>query len=299
MDDCITAYIDLAQQVFKTDEVALGKIPTGDDQSRFDYRLLENALINIVETYGETHDPNASLIDPSDTKTATFVVATPGYHADGPPTLLRSYTCQGHNADRCAIWEAGRATSAAPTFFKSIRIRTPPPGRIFVDGGLMHNNPSELALQEVKRVWPSVTKYCLVSVGTGRQKSIKVVETPAKGGFMSGAMAYLPGGKTVAGAAALKRIAEACVALTTSSEQVHQRVLRKCLDEGEGRCKYFRFQVERGMDEIGLEEWEKMDEMGDHARRYMDEGEGERKKDECVESLINCGQTGHAPRLRP
>jgi len=162
----------------------------------------------------------------------------------------------------------------------------------------MHNNPSELALQEVKRLWPSATKYCLVSVGTGRQQSIKVVETPTKGGIMAGVMAFVPGGKTATGVAALKKIAEACVKLTTSSEQVHQRVLRRCADEA--GCKYYRFQVERGMDDIGLEEWEKMDEMGDHTRRYMDEGEGERKRDECVESLMNCGgTTGQAPRLRP
>jgi hypothetical protein len=302
VDDCITAYITLAEQVFKTDEVAHGVIPTGDDQSRFDYRLLETAIIDIVEQYSETQDPNTSLIDPSERKTPTFVVATPGYHADGPPTLLRSYQCQGHNADRCAIWEAGRATSAAPTFFKPIRIRTPPPGRIFVDGGLSYNNPSELALLEVTRLWPSVTKYCLVSVGTGRQKSIKVVESSGPKGMLSTALGFIPGGKTAAGMAMLKRIAETCVALTTSSEQVHQRVLRRCRDEGE-RAKYFRFQVERGMDDIGLEEWEKMDEMGDHVSRYLHEGEGETKRDDCAENLINCQRTQQpqvvVPRLRP
>jgi hypothetical protein len=302
VDDCITTYISLAEQVFKTDEVAHGVIPSGDDQSRFDYRLLETAIIEIVEKYSEGRDPNTSLVDLSEGKTPTFVVATPGYHADGPPALLRSYGCQGHNADRCMIWEAGRATSAAPTFFKPIRIRTPPPGRIFVDGGLLHNNPSELALQEVRRLWPSVTKCCLVSVGTGRQKSIKVVDAPAPTGLVSRALGYIPGARTVAGVGALKRIAEACVALTTSSEQVHQRVLRKSMDEGE-KFKYFRFQVERGMDEIGLEEWEKMDEMGDHVSRYLHEGEGEKKRDECADTFTDGGSTQQpqvvVPRLRP
>ena len=200
------------------------------------------------------------------------------------------------------IFEAGRATSAAPTFFKPIRIRTPPPGRIFVDGGLSHNNPAELALQEINRLWPTTKKCCLVSVGAGRQSSVRLIESSAPKGMLSRALGYIPGGRVVDGAAALKRIAEACVALTTSSEQVHQRVLRKCSDEGAG-CKYFRFQVERGMDEIGLQEWEKMDEMGDHTRRYMDEGEGEAKRDECVDCLMKCGQSeqsqGVARRLRP
>ena len=312
MDECIIAYTSLAKDVFKIDQVLGGRIPIGDDQSRFDYNVLETAIKGVVAS--RLGDENAIMEEVSVSRCPTFVVATPGLHADGPPTLLRTYGCRGHNAERCTIWKAARATSAAPTFFKPAVIEIPPPGRIFVDGGLGHNNPSELALEEVQKIWPSVQRCCLVSIGTGRQKSVKFIEnsvvttTEEPQGILSLLWGAIPGATTVSrsvsGLATLKKIGEACVALTTNSEMVHQRVFRRSASEN---FPYYRFNVERGMDDIGLQEWEKTVEMGDHTSRYMAEGEGELKRDNCVQDLMAASaldggqsQQGSAfvPRLR-
>lgn len=48
-------------------------------------------------------------------------------------------------ADDELIWRIGRATAAAPTFFKPIRIGED----YYSDGGLGYNNPAELAYEEV------------------------------------------------------------------------------------------------------------------------------------------------------
>src|SRR5213079_2141007 len=89
-----------------------------------------------------------------------FVVATECQNADGPPKLFRSY---GFYRDHVPIWQAARATSAAPTYFKPIFIQKPAPGGWYVDGGLKRNNPSVTALNEAQERWSNIKQFCIVS----------------------------------------------------------------------------------------------------------------------------------------
>ena len=65
----------------------------------------------------------------------------------------------------CRIWEAGRATSAAPTYFQSISFGTP--AVEYWDGGMGCNNPTHEALIETSRIWGERRIACLLSIGTG------------------------------------------------------------------------------------------------------------------------------------
>ena len=223
----------------------------------------------------------------------TFVVATKGFHVDGPPTLFRSYQCTSFNADNCAIWEAARATSAAPLFFKPIKIKAPAPGGTYVDGGLAYNNPGELALSEAQRLWSSVKKFSLVSVGTGRSKSVRIVNTNTNRSLFSqtSTLANLVRGTAsgvAAGEIALARIREACVELAFNSEPVHQRLLTlSTAVDPEKRFPYHRFNVERDMHEIELHEWDAMELLGSHTTSYMEEVERELERNKCVHELLN------------
>jgi calcium-independent phospholipase A2-gamma len=58
---------------------------------------------------------------------------------------------------------AVRATSAAPTFFTPIQLD----GGLFCDGALVANNPSVIAVQEAKTMFPNVPIEFVLSVGTG------------------------------------------------------------------------------------------------------------------------------------
>ena len=49
-------------------------------------------------------------------------------------------------------------------------------GGTFVNGGVPHHNPAELALLEAQRIWSTGKRFCVVSVGTGRPRSVKIVE---------------------------------------------------------------------------------------------------------------------------
>ena len=64
------------------------------------------------------------------------------------------------------IWEAARATSAAPVYFKHFRN--------FMDGGIKANNPSTSALVEIHKYYTDIIKRkdykvsCVVSLGCGK-----------------------------------------------------------------------------------------------------------------------------------
>ncbi|KAL8992272.1 MAG: hypothetical protein Q9169_007232, partial [Polycauliona sp. 2 TL-2023] len=60
-----------------------------------------------------------------------------------------SYTVRENASSNCKIWEAARATTAAPTFFKRITIADSDGGKEdFLDGGVRWNNPTPLVLDE-------------------------------------------------------------------------------------------------------------------------------------------------------
>jgi Patatin-like phospholipase len=280
--------MNLTKTVFDVDHVLNGVIPIGDDQCRFDYQKLEHAIKAIVKK--KLDDDDAIMADTPD-NIPTFVVATKGLHADGPPTLFRSYQCQGHSASKCTIWEAGRATSAIPTFFKPIKINIPPLGATFVDGGLTYNNPAELALFEAQKIWTSAKRFCLVSIGTGRMRPVRVVDISSDSSNTSGVPWWILGVKSAtkipSGVTALKKIAQACVELTGNSEPVHQRLLQLATSpDPEKIYSYHRFNVARDLQDIGLEEWNKMEELAGHTTVYMEEREGELKRNKCVEDLM-------------
>lgn len=69
------------------------------------------------------------------------------------------------------LWEAARATSAAPTFFSPVNIDQ----SMFLDAALGFNNPSWEAYKEVKAIQAQSSrpqaKMCLVSIGSGASGS--------------------------------------------------------------------------------------------------------------------------------
>ena len=71
------------------------------------------------------------------------------------------------------IWEAARASSAAPTYFPAF-------DKKFLDGGVMANNPTLVAMTDVfseaKKEGRKVTVGCVLSLGTGVVKPTPVKE---------------------------------------------------------------------------------------------------------------------------
>lgn len=94
------------------------------------------------------------------------------------PYFFKSYRdASGATAAQAAVpddylmWQAARATSAAPTYFPPFRLG-PPPGtsgadKCLLDGGVFANNPAMCALADAYKMFGPDSRYLVVSVGTG------------------------------------------------------------------------------------------------------------------------------------
>jgi len=288
--------------VFKVDQVVAKAIPLGDDRCRFDFNVLETAIKTLIKERLKSEIVAMSELSGTTYSTCpTFVVAKFASDVAGPPEIFRSYFGENVAPSQCKIWQAARATTAAPSFFKEITIDEPPPGIAFVDGGLKFNNPSELALREAAELWPKSKTFCLVSIGTGQPKPEEILHksktnnTETQNHFvrqLKSAMPdleKLPGWKKVKnfgpGALALIKMAETLSGLVTDSEDAHQRLL-KASQTNENPRPYFRFNVERGVGDIGLEDWKKEEQITARTTTYLRRHEMEGKQRECVKYLL-------------
>ncbi len=91
----------------------------------------------------------------------TLIVAYDSFA--GAPYVMRSAVDEGF-----LFWEAARASSAAPTYFKPAYLRNRPHGHMhgLIDGGVIANNPALYAYIEAKRLYPNASKYHILSLST-------------------------------------------------------------------------------------------------------------------------------------
>lgn len=105
-------------------------------------------------------------------------VLLPSYEMERQvPFFFRSRMARLRPDHDFAMWEAARATSAAPTYFPPFRL--PGDGEDYfalVDGGLFANNPALCALVEAQVMFPQAKEFLLVSLGTGEARQTVSVE---------------------------------------------------------------------------------------------------------------------------
>jgi predicted acylesterase/phospholipase RssA len=166
----------------------------------------------------------------------------------GVPHLFRSYLVRKHQTVDCKIWEAARATTAAPTFFKRIVISGPGDARVYADGSVGCNNPIMQVLEEAALVFPGQQVACVISIGTGQARTIAVPKP-------SWHQQVLP-----------LDIVKAIQGIATDCERSAQEVAQRF--QGLPNV-YFRFNVEQGMQNVRLSGWERLDEVATHTNQYM------------------------------
>jgi hypothetical protein len=164
------------------------------------------------------------------------------------------------------IWEAARATSAAPTFFKRIAIGEL--GQVkeqFIDAGMGCNNPTQEVLDEASAIFGEDHPLGLIiSLGTGQKPVIALNEpTPFQ--------KLLP-----------INLVKAVAKMATDSEVLADVVARR-FENISG--PYFRFNAVQGVGLVALDEWKKMSEVQTHTHSYLQESHISIKLDEAVKRL--------------
>lgn len=149
---------------------------------------------------------------------------------------------------RPKIWQAARATSAAPGFFERMVINQ----QEFVDGGMGYNNPIDVLWSEAQGIFLEEGTGthledeidCLVSLGTGH-----------------------PDYKSVQDKNLLKLL-DTMVTIATDATNKAEDFARRhthLIQAG----KYFRFDVSYGVGNIELDEWKKMSIIVPATTNYM------------------------------
>jgi predicted acylesterase/phospholipase RssA len=186
----------------------------------------------------------------ADAKGCRGFVLTSLKNALGLPRILSTYD---PNDRTTRIWEALRATSAAPTFFEEMKFGTPQV--TYLDGGVGFNNPCAEVDYAAKALWEGRSIGVIVSVGTGLQ-SIPSVKKMAS---------WLPFGLGTD-----ISIASALTGMATSTARVDNEMKRMY---SSSCTKYYRFDVDRGLADVSLEQWMKEDEMASLTEQYMRDGQ--------------------------
>ena len=261
IDMCISSYCKLAPSIFP-EENFLSKnkiakfIKAYRGTARFKATNLEAAVKAIVAPRLHTED---ALLENEEAGCRTFVCVTS--KNTGKAARLRSYRSSWEPGTGCTIWEAARATSAAPLFFPPIELGSPP--RDYVDGGLNYNNPVRVLWDEAKRVWdnPSRKLKCLISIGTG-------------------VCAISPTGNSG------KEIINHLAAIAVDTQNTADEFLEesKHLEaRGEG-FTYIRLDVEQGLQDIGLEEWKQFKPLTEATDYYLSTRIDDVNR--CVDALL-------------
>jgi predicted acylesterase/phospholipase RssA len=183
----------------------------------------------------------------------------------GKPTLFRSYRAPINKTFDCTIWEAARATSAAPTFFKSIVIGEPGATQPYIDGGIGLNNPTLQVIDEAQSIFSDRRVACIVSIGTGQAKTIEI---PKPGPFQQ----VVP-----------LDFVNAVISIATECEMTSEAMVQRFQNT---QNFYFRFNVEQGLQEVKMAQWDRLDKVAAHTKRYLQMEDVKKKIGAAVDAIL-------------
>ena len=177
--------------------------------------------------------------------------------------LLRTYTPRdpGQANHSVKIWQAARATSAAPPILDPITIEG---CRLtLLDGAFWLNNPINETLSEASDVDPSGDSGCVISIGTG------VANVPS-----------------LESSRFLVKVVQACVQISLDCKYVAAKFVngppgRQIHEDG----RYFRFDVPWRLHAVRIDEWEKHEAVQEYVETYLETMS--QQLDQCARTLLD------------
>lgn len=301
VDDCIAEYETLGKKVFGRPRIGHIRSFLWWPRDKYDHRHLEDVIEDVVRRRLPTKAASAtfpandetsrvyasslySLALELDLTAYSIVVAWQKFFLKGVrvPYLFRTYRHisgpsinplerNPDHEDNYPIWQVARATSAAPFYFKSVKMGRGDERYEFVDGGFGANNPSEEAFEEVKMMSSDrdTALSALVSIGTGKDSE----STPLRGAGLQMYAAYANVAKKWA----------------TYAEGTHETMLRLTGN----KIPYFRLNVERGIGSMKLDEFKTkgdrcitLDNIRHATEAYLGSDEVKKQISSCARVLV-------------
>ncbi|KAJ5193345.1 hypothetical protein N7449_009487 [Penicillium cf. viridicatum] len=271
VDECIRAYRTVAKRVFIPKRNA---IITARSNGALSAQIFEEAIKETVREFctdgeclnrrcnGLSTPPceHSDLLFREQACTKTVVLALTKDNIDAGPTLFRTYDKSTSLKD-CTIWEVARATSAAPTFFKPIKLGRE--GIEYIDAAFGYNNPCDKLIAEARNAFPGRSNLQILSVGTGLRSVVGMKNTRPS-------------------------IIEALQKMATSSNEVAAILEDEYGDSGQ----YFRFNVERGLENITSSDWDQDQDstISAHTNNYLSQ------KSRAIDKFVKTFTSGNHPQ---
>jgi predicted acylesterase/phospholipase RssA len=258
IDECILAYTELMESVFSQ---KINKVPvdwSGNILSQYDSKKLKAAIENVITRAGLS--PTDLMDDGKHRRSKVFVCTTSKETLQ--ITRLRSYPVPNENTLPATICQAALATSAATRFFDPVSIGN----YQFVDGAFGANNPIEEVEEEAADIWCTTSRdlrplvKCFISVGTGNP-------------------APVPHNDNL-----LNFLSKTLVRMATKPESTERRFMARWSNEVEGR-RYFRFNVEQGLEQVQMTEFEKQGVIESATYGYLHQSSQKSRVRDCIMNL--------------
>ncbi|CAI7636757.1 unnamed protein product [Penicillium glandicola] len=258
VDECILAYTELMESVFSE---KINSVPidwSGNIVSQYDSKKLKKAVENVITRAGLS--PTDLMNDGKPRRSKTFVCTTS--KDTFQVTRLRSYPVPNELALPATICEAALATSAATRFFDSVSIGN----QQFVDGAFGANNPIEEVEEEAADIWCTTSRAlrplvkCLISVGTGSHAQVPMDDN------------------------VLKFLSKTLVRMATKPESTERRFMARWSNEVKGK-RYFRFNVEQGLQQVHMTDFEKQSVIESATYAYLHHSSQKVRLHDCILNL--------------
>ncbi|OJJ80604.1 uncharacterized protein ASPGLDRAFT_38966 [Aspergillus glaucus CBS 516.65] len=259
VDECIAAYVQLMKKIFeKPSKRNLVTSPFSKIKPRFNASKLEDAINQVISSCGA--NPTDLFNDQAERGCRVFVCSITQETKE--IMHLRSYQVPGKDEIPATICQAARATSAATTFFKPVSIGA----RRFADGALGANNPADEVEREASDVWCGGTGdlkplvKCFISIGTGN---------PGKKAMEDNLFKFVS--KTLPG-------------LATQTEHTEKNFTAKWRQHYDEK-RFFRFNVDQGLQEVGLAEYQVQGLIEAATGGYLDHQAVAFQMRDCIQNL--------------
>lgn len=187
--------------------------------------------------------------------------------------LLRSYDSRKEPAiePNATIWQAGRATCATALAFKPIQVGQ----SVFLDEGFGKYNPAPQILDEaVCNEWPGREVGVFISIGTGkRPEGTQQQQHLWWEGFVSSGVGDF--------AEARRRL----ISKIEDCEKTHLAMKDHLAKRQVNPEHYYRLNVNVGVGEFGMNEWNRLAEISTNTRMYLSEQEIQSKNFDAAAKL--------------